>query len=213
LAIKALGISGSPIKNSNTDRLVKAMLDATGLESEFVKLSNINVRPCLACKKCVPDNICKVKDDYPDLAEKIKKTKALIIGAYIPYGQIDGFTKALLERFWSLRHVNNLLRGKLCATILTGLNPDALDNVNQALATELRDFERMELVGQLSVQGNLPCLTCGEGDRCEMSGVKILYGQNAKTSDHRYSRVENQKEVWENATRMGRLIRERLQKE
>jgi hypothetical protein len=109
--------------------------------------------------------------------------------------------------------VNNLLRGKLCATILTGLNPDALDNVNQALATELRDFERMELVGQLSVQGNLPCLTCGEGDRCEMSGVKILYGQNAKTSDHRYSRVENQKEVWENATRMGRLIRERLQKE
>jgi multimeric flavodoxin WrbA len=213
LAIKALGISGSPIKNSNTDRLVKAMLDATGLESEFVKLSNINVRPCLACKKCVPDNICKVKDDYPDLAEKIKKAKALIIGAYIPYGQIDGFTKALLERFWSLRHVNNLLRGKLCATILTGLNPDALDNVNQALATELRDFERMELVGQLSVQGNLPCLTCGEGDRCEMSGVKILYGQNAKTSDHRYSRVENQKEVWENATRMGRLIRERLQKE
>ncbi len=213
MAIKALGISGSPIKNSNTDRLVKAMLDATGLESEFVKLSNINVRPCLACKKCVPDNICKVKDDYPDLAEKIKKTKALIIGAYIPYGQIDGFTKALLERFWSLRHVNNLLRGKLCATILTGLNPDALDNVNQALATELRDFERMELVGQLSVQGNLPCLTCGEGDRCEMSGVKILYGQNAKTSDHRYSRVENQKEVWENAARMGRLIRERLQKE
>ncbi len=213
MAIKALGISGSPIINSNTDRLVKAMLDATGLESEFVKLSNINVRPCLACKKCVPDNICKVKDDYPDLAEKIKKTKALIIGAYIPYGQIDGFTKALLERFWSLRHVNNLLRGKLCATILTGLNPDALDNVNQALATELRDFERMELVGQLSVQGNLPCLTCGEGDRCEMSGVKILYGQNAKTSDHRYSRVENQKEVWENAARMGRLIRERLQKE
>jgi hypothetical protein len=46
-----------------------------------------------------------------------------------------------------------------------------------------------------------------------MSGVKILYGQNAKTSDHRYSRVENQKEVWENAARMGRLIRERLQKE
>jgi multimeric flavodoxin WrbA len=206
MAIEILGISGSPIKNSNTDRLVKAMMDATGLESEFVKLSNINVRPCLACKKCVPDNVCKVKDDFPDLAEKIKKAKVLIIGAYIPYGQIDGFTKALLERFWSLRHVNNLLRGKLCATILTGLMPDALDNVNQALATELRDFERMKLVGQLSVQGNLPCLTCGEGDRCEMSGVKILYGQDAKTSDHGYSRVEDQEEVWKEAIRIGRLI-------
>ena len=210
MRIEVFGISGSPIKNSNTDRLVKAVLNATGLESEFVKLSTINVRPCLACKKCVPDNLCKVKDDFPELSEKIKKAKALIIGAYIPYGQIDGFTKALLERFWSLRHVNNLLRGKLCATVLTGLQPDALDNVNQSLAAELRDYERMDLIGQLTVQGNLPCLTCGEGDECEMSGLKVMYGPDARTSDFRYSQVEDQKEVWEEAVRIGRLIGERL---
>jgi len=210
MRIEVLGISGSPIKNSNTDRLVKAVLNATGLESEFVKLSTINVRPCLACKKCVPDNLCKVKDDFPELSEKIKKAKALIIGAYIPYGQIDGFTKALLERFWSLRHVNNLLRGKLCATVLTGLQPDALDNVNQSLAAELRDYERMDLIGQLTVQGNLPCLTCGEGDECEMSGLKVMYGPDARTSDFRYSQVEDQKEVWEEAVRIGRLIGELL---
>jgi len=211
MSIEVLGISGSPVKNSNTDRLVKAVMDATGLESEFVKLSLIDVRPCLACKKCVPDNVCKVKDDFPELAEKIKNTKALIIGAYIPYGQIDGFTKALLERFWSLRHVNNLLRGKLCATILTGLQPDVLDNVNQSMAAELKEYERMDLVGQLAVQGNLPCLTCGEGDECEMSGLKVLYGPDAKTSDYGYSRVEDQKEVWKEAVRIGRLIGERLQ--
>ena len=210
MRIEVLGISGSPIKNSNTDRLVKAVLNATGLESEFVKLSTINVRPCLACKKCVPDNLCKVKDDFPELSEKIKKAKALIVGAYIPYGQIDGFTKALLERFWSLRHVNNLLRGKLCATVLTGLQPDVLDNVNQSLAAELRDYERMDLIGQLTVQGNLPCLTCGEGDECEMSGLKVMYGPDARTSDFRYSQVEDQKEVWEEAVRIGRLIGERL---
>ena len=211
MSIEVLGISGSPVKNSNTDRLVKAVMDATGLESEFVKLSLIDVRPCLACKKCVPDNVCKVKDDFPELAEKIKKAKALIIGAYIPYGQIDGFTKALLERFWSLRHVNNLLRGKLCATILTGLMPDVLDNVNQSMASELKEYERMDLIGQLTVQGNVPCLTCGEGDECEMSGLKVLYGPDAKTSDYGYSRVEDQKEVWEEAIQIGRLIGERLQ--
>ena len=209
--IEVLGISGSPVKNSNTDRLVKAVMDATGLESEFVKLSLIDVRPCLACKKCVPDNVCKVKDDFPELAEKIKKAKALIIGAYIPYGQIDGFTKALLERFWSLRHVNNLLRGKLCATILTGLMPEVLDSVNQSMASELKEYERMDLIGQLTVQGNVPCLTCGEGDECEMSGLKVLYGPDARTSDYGYSRVEDQKEVWEEAIQIGRLIGERLQ--
>jgi len=181
--IKVLGISGSPIKNSNTDRLVKTILDATEIESEFVKLSKINVRPCFACKKCVPDNICKVKDDFQELSEKIKKAKVLVISAYTPYGQIDAFTKALLERFWSLRHVNNLLKGKLCATVLTGLTPNALDQVNQSLAAELREYERMDLIGQLTVKGNLPCLTCGEGDGCQMSAVKIMYGPDAKTSD------------------------------
>ncbi len=211
MSIEIIGISGSPVKNSNTDRLVKAMLDAAGRESEFVKLSDINVRPCLACKKCVPDNVCKVKDDFPGLAEKIKKADAMIIDAYIPYGQIDGFTKALLERFWSLRHVNNLLRGKLCATILTGLAPDALDGVNQALAGELKEYERMELVGQLTIQGNLPCLTCGEGDDCEMSALKVMYGPDARTSDFGYARVEDQGEVWEEAMRIGRLIGERLE--
>ena len=205
-----IGISGSPIKNSNTDRLVSTILDATSVDSEFVKLSKINVRPCYACKKCVPDNICKVQDDFQALAEKIKHAKALIIGAYIPYGQIDGFTKALLERFWSMRHVNNILKDKLCVTVLTGLDPNGLDNVNQAMATELRDYERMELLGQLTIQGNLPCITCGEGDGCEMSGLKVLYGPDAKTSDFDYSRVEDQEQVWEEAARLGQQIGERL---
>lgn len=210
MAVKILGISGSPVKNSNTDRLVNAILEATGLETEFVKLSRINVRPCFACKKCVPDNICKVKDDFQELAEKIKNTSALVIGAYTPYGQIDGFTKALLERFWSFRHVNNLLKGKLCATVLTGLDPRVLEAINLALATEIRDYERMKLVGQLSIQGNLPCLTCGQGDDCEMSGVQLLYGPAARTSEIGYNRVEDQETVWAAAARLGGLISERL---
>ncbi len=210
MSIEVLGISGSPIENSNTDRLIQAVLDATELECEFVKLSQINIRPCLACKQCVPDNICKVKDDFPELAKTIKKARALIIGAYTPYKQIDGFTKALLERFWSLRHVSNLLRGKLCATVLTYLSPDAAANVNQSLAIQLKEMERMELIGQLMIKGNIPCLTCGEGDECEMSGIKKRYGPDARSSDYAYVRVEDQKEVWEEAMRIGRLIGERV---
>ena len=40
--MKVMGISGSPIPNSNTDRAVKAVLDATGLETEFFKLIDEN---------------------------------------------------------------------------------------------------------------------------------------------------------------------------
>ena len=137
----------------------------------------------------------------------------MVIGAYTPYNQIDAFTKALLERFWSLRHVNNLLKGKLAATVLTTLHPEAMDAINMALATEIREYENMELVGQLTVQGNWPCVYCGEGETCVQSGFVKRYGPEAKTSDYPYTRVEDQKKVWEEAKRIGRLIGGRLQKE
>lgn len=84
MSVEVLGISGSPVKKINTDLLVKAVLGATDLETEFVKLSDKNVRPCLACKKCVPDNICKTNDDFQELAERIKKARALDVPATCP---------------------------------------------------------------------------------------------------------------------------------
>ena len=54
--IKVLGISGSPIKNSNTDRVVKAVLEATGRETEFIKLKGYQIEPCRACLGCVDTN-------------------------------------------------------------------------------------------------------------------------------------------------------------
>jgi multimeric flavodoxin WrbA len=186
------------------------MLEAAELESEFVKLSRIHVRPCLACKQCVQDNICKVEDDFPELAGKIKSADALIIGAYLPYKQIDGFTKALLERFWSLRHLTNLLGGKLCATVITHLTEDAGESVRQSLAMQLQEMENMDIVGQVMIRGNLPCFTCGVGDECEMSGIRRRYGQDARESDYEYSRAEDQKETWEEALKIGRLIGQRV---
>lgn len=38
-----LGVSGSPTKNANTDKLVKAILEATGTDTEFIKLSDVNM--------------------------------------------------------------------------------------------------------------------------------------------------------------------------
>jgi multimeric flavodoxin WrbA len=210
MTIQVLGISGSPIEDSNTDRVIRAMLDATGLKSEFVKLSRIHVRPCMACKQCVSDNICKVQDDFPALAEKIKKADALIIGAYLPYKQIDGFTKALLERLWSLRHLTNLLGGKLCATVLTHLTEDAGESVRQSLATQLGEMENMEILGQVMLKGNLPCFTCGVGDECEMSGIQRRYGSQACSANYEYSRAEDQKDAYDEAIRIARQIGQRI---
>ena len=226
-----LGVSGSPVPNSNTDRAVKGILKASGLESEFVKLSDINVKPCQACKRCVPHNICQVQDDFPKLAEKVKEAQALVIGAYCPYGMIDAYTKAFLERLWSMRHVNNLNRGKLGVVIVNGLFPYpnqkirrklllkllkpiyrkriAIDQVATAIERELR-MERMEHVGTIKIKGNVPCLTCGQGSTCEMSGVPVLFGRGTKASSELCVGVEDQVVVWREIIRLGKLLGERL---
>jgi multimeric flavodoxin WrbA len=204
---KVIGFSGSPIPDSNTDRAVKKLLESTGLEYEFIKLSDYNVRPCMACKLCVDDNICKVDDDFPGIAEKIKKAGALVFGAYSPYGSVDAWTKALMERLWSLRHNTNLLGGKLSVTVTTGGKQTA-DRVSEMVARQSR-MEHMELVGQVTISGNVPCLTCGSGDICEMSGVRHLREKGIKASSDLCVRVEDQ-ESWAEVQRIGKEIGERL---
>ena len=43
--MKVLGVSGSPIKDGNTDKALRAVLDATGLETEFIKLMDYRLHP------------------------------------------------------------------------------------------------------------------------------------------------------------------------
>lgn len=227
MSLKILGVSGSPIPNSNTDRAVKAILDASGHKSEFVKLSDTNVRPCLACKRCVPDNICKQEDDFQALALKVREAKALVIGAYCPYGQIDAFTKAFLERLWSMRHVNNLNNGKLVVIVTSGVANNSLGEVNSkemnpmaakflavfrvsaAIETSIR-MERMNVIGSVKIRGNTPCLTCGEGTNCKMSGIPLLFGKGTVASSDLCVKMEDQRDVTEEISRLGKELHDRL---
>ena len=73
MVVQVLGISGSPVPNSNTDRAVNYILDHTGLETEFVKLSDLELQPCRACLGCVKSNQCVIDDDGRSLAEQFRQ--------------------------------------------------------------------------------------------------------------------------------------------
>ena len=69
----------------------------------------------------------------------------------------------------------------------------------------------MDLIGQLTIQGSIVCAFCGMGDDCEMSAFKSdMIDTGIRASDYKYPKVEDQKEVWEDAIRIGRLMGERL---
>lgn len=210
---QVIGISGSPIKNSNTDRLVQEVLKNTGLETEFIKLSKHKVQPCIACLGCTKDNICKVKDDFQEIAEKVKHAGAIVVGGYPPYATIDAFTKSFLERLFSLRHQNGMNRGKLAVTVVTGIGRGApgLDEASQQVAQALT-MEGMEILGQLKATGNAECMVCGFGQSCPMSALPWVFGDDTEVTPEKFCKVEDQIEIWEQAGTLGKEIAERLKK-
>ncbi|KKM84429.1 hypothetical protein LCGC14_1299280 [marine sediment metagenome] len=209
MSLKILGVLGSPVPNSNTDRAVKAVLEASGLKSEFVKLSDINVKPCRACKSCVEDNICKQADDFPSLASKVREARALVIGAYSPYRSLDAWTKAFLERLWSMRHQNNLNEGMQVVIVVTGVVPMIAKLVSDTITQRMKT-ENMEVVETIWIRGNVPCLTCGRGSECKMSGVPLLFGKGKNASSDLCIRVEGQEEVQKRIARAGKMLKEHL---
>ncbi|MBM9615960.1 flavodoxin family protein [Desulfobulbus rhabdoformis] len=206
-----VGISGSPVQNSNTDRLVQKVLQHTGLENVFFKLSDNTIQPCRACLGCVRDNECKVRDDFQKLAAQIKVAGALVVGGYPPYGSLDAFTKAFLERMFSLRHCKGLNRGKLAVTVITGngRGTPGVDIASTQLQTALT-HEGMEVIGQLKATGNVKCVSCGQLTTCPMSALSRIFNNNPESAPTDYCRVENQVETWQKAQDLGEEIGRRL---
>ncbi|MDY6823990.1 MAG: flavodoxin family protein [Thermodesulfobacteriota bacterium] len=214
--MKILGVSGSPIKNSNTDRAVKTVLEATGAETEFIKLSKFQVEPCRACLGCVDTNECVIGDDGNLLAKKAKEADGLVVGGFTPYSMIDGRTKAFLERLYPLRHKHGYMSGKpgiavaTCATPADceGMPPACENGVNGVMYYMME--EGMNFLGSVRIQGNLPCIRCGNGDECRMTGVRMLFGPQATVDSVGIHTLETQEETEKTARDLGARMQDFL---
>jgi NAD(P)H-dependent FMN reductase len=161
-----LGVSGSPVKNSNTDTLVRVICEASGGNSEFVKLSDIMVGPCNACMKCTFTNECVIQDDFVWLSKAVMDADALVIGSPTYYGAPSAFMKAFLERLFSKRHIHLRLKGKLAATAAVGEVGD--DAVSEWLSMVLTR-QGLDVVGSMTAKGTPCCFACGAGETCAFS--------------------------------------------
>lgn len=214
--MKVIGISGSPIPKSNTDRAVQAVLDATGMETEFIKLSRIKFSPCLACAKCADTSVCIQKDDATELAQRIKDADALVVGGYTPYSSLDGRTKSFLERLYPLHH-KGLLKGKPGGVVITSAVPqeEPYPPVAEMAAATVKAFmeeEGMNIIGDVKIVGNVPCMKCKHRDTCEHNGVSLLYGPDATPDSVGIHSFETQPEALKAAEELGKKIAEALTK-
>ena len=217
--MKILGVSGSPIKNSNTDRAVKTVLEATGAETEFIKLSELEIEPCRACLGCVDTNECVIGDDGNMLAEKARQADGLVVGGYTPYSSIDGRTKAFLERLYPLRHKHGFMSGKSGVAVVTCAIPEDCEGMPPACESGANSIfyymmeEGMNFLGSVKIRGNIPCISCGYGDDCQMAGLKMIFGPEATLDTVGVNTFETQAETEKAARELGAGLRDAIMKQ
>lgn len=202
---KILAISGSPVPDSNIDRAIKTILEASEKPHDFIKLSTKKVKPCRACLGCIEDNRCKQKDDYSlELEAMALQADVWVIGGWPPFGTVDGFTKAFCERTYSLRHVRFLTKGKKGVIVAGG------SRHSEAVRQFLEHFfasQGIDLVGSLELRGNVTCLSCGHGETCSISNVKRLWGPEATITPDKFWRFEDQVHLFNEARAIGRKLK------
>jgi multimeric flavodoxin WrbA len=96
---------GSPRKNGNVDRLVRAVLDGAeeaGYEIEKYLLNELSYSGCQACNYCKSHETCKIDDDLSGLLEDIREADAVVFGSPIYFCLFTGQFKLMEDRMYSL---------------------------------------------------------------------------------------------------------------
>ena len=75
-------VLGSPRRNGNSEMLAKAV--AEGMESEggtveYLRLNDLDIRPCQGCGGCDKSGECVVKDDMTEIYGKVDNADRLLL--------------------------------------------------------------------------------------------------------------------------------------
>lgn len=109
-------ISGSPRKNSNTDILLKMALEITG--GEFIKLSDLMVKPCASCWACQKRNNCIIDDDMTkNLTPLLLNSDGIVLGSPVYFNNVSAQLKNFIDRTWCLKKG---LKNKIGGAVVVG---------------------------------------------------------------------------------------------
>jgi multimeric flavodoxin WrbA len=101
--VRVLGIVGSPRKGGNTETLVDAVLagaEEAGVQTEKVRLRDLEIGPCLACDACQRTGVCVQTDDMVDLLHKMRASSIWVLGTPVYWWGPTAQFKAFLDRWY-----------------------------------------------------------------------------------------------------------------
>lgn len=206
--MKILAVSGSPRQDHTTDKLVREVLSAVECETEFISLAHLSIGPCIACLRCVEDNVCKVQDDMQALRQKIVDADAYVIGGANYFSMLNGLTHCFLERFYQFRHrEGKAVAGKLGVAV--GVGGSSGEPVVESIRSFF-EYNQIECIGTVSAQGVACCFSCGYGEECKVGAIHMFFGAGTKITPEIVPALSKQREKIEEAHALGRKLNERL---
>ena len=205
-----LGISSSPIRNGNVNRMVQFILENSGKPFKFFNLTELSYSPCRACVHlCASDNLCRLDDDLKPIYPKILEADALVLGSPSYFDNINGFMTVFLERLWSFRHQRFPLEGKPYVVVSSG-GLESPENAIEAVKRRMTAYRAHFSGGIAYMSTNIPCFECGYGTVCEVGSSQKVYGEegrkNLKITKDLFKRWEDSPE----AMRMAKAIAKKI---
>ncbi len=202
-----LGISASGRKDGVTSEAVKAVLESSGVEYEYISLSGKKISGCIGCVRCGVDNVCKQKDDWNEIGSKLLKADAIVFGAPNYQGTINALGHACLERMFCFRHREVFsLAGKL-GVIVSVEYAREKDNAVHNYIKNVFNTQMIALVDSVSATGYSQCYTCGYGEKCGVGNVVRDHGLIDEIKvEHFPPHFREQKEAVCQAQKVGKIL-------
>ena len=170
--------SGGTGHVTNTDRMVKTILDKSGYSSEFVKLTDLKFTGCKGCVQlCAKPQVCLLEDEARPYYRKIKEADAVVIGAPVYSGSANALALSFIERFFGYRHVTLALKDKPFVLVVCGFN--RIDAAVEQLERKIK-ASGAELVDTVTfISEAPPCLSCGRHQDCSIGGLFRVMGEES----------------------------------
>ena len=159
-----IAVCGGLRKESNTNKLVKKVAEASGYDCEIIELAGVDIKPCTGCGECIMnEGSCIIKDGMQPIYDKLMKADGLIIGSPTYYMDISGAIKCFIDRSMPIFYRNlgpeynpNMpwlgkrpLAGKPAVTVTT-VAGGGQERTGETLKIFVDDINHMALVAEVA---------------------------------------------------------------
>ncbi len=108
--MKVLVVLGSPRKGGNGETLARKAAEALeqgGSTVEYIRLNDLNLRPCQGCGGCDKTGSCVVKDDMTAIYQKVDDADRILLVSPVYFYGLSAQCKIFGDRFqsrWSRKY-------------------------------------------------------------------------------------------------------------